>query len=98
MASLILVKIMDNVMFIKESENLKGHPTEALAILSHARVNHMDQKGWYYILSFSWLQTTKKSSPKKFAVPIENDLNQGIQAITKTFKTIKTNLSSSSKH
>ena len=61
MASLKLVKVLDSLMVIKESENLdsvrmirmKRHVTEALAILSHANgsINHTDQKGRYNVLS-----------------------------------------------
>lgn len=68
-------------MITKESESLdsvqmtsmKDHATEALAVLSHT--------------NGSITQKNKKWSPKKFRVPIWDDLNQRIHAITKISKT-----------
>ena len=103
MASLKLVKILDSLMVIKESENLdsvrmtsmKRHATEALSILSHANGSitqtRRDDTISYLRRDYKQLRS---GIPRSSEYLFGDDLNQRVHAITKTPKTIKTNLSS----
>ena len=103
MASLKIAKTLDSLMVIKESEKLdsvrmssmKRHATEALAILSHANgsITQTRRNDTMSYPSRDYKQL-RSGVPKSSEYLFGDDLNQRVQAITKTSKTIKINLSS----
>ena len=95
MASLKLVKVLDSLMVIKESENLdsvrmismKRHVTEALAILSHANgsITQTRRGDTMSYLSCDY-KHLRSGVPKSSEYLFRDDLNQRAQAITKHLK------------
>ena len=103
MASLKLVKIIENLMLIKESENLdsvrmtslEGHATESLTVLSHAS-GSITQTRRDVTMAYlcRYYRELGSGVPKSLEYLFGDDFNQKFQTITKTSKTIIINLSS----
>lgn len=103
MASLKLVKIIENLMLIKESENwdsvrmtsLEGHATESLAILSQAS-GSITQTRRDVTMAYlcRYYKELGSGVPKSLEYLFGDDFNQKFQAITKTSKNMIINLSS----